>query len=99
MCKRNGKSVNNLLLHCEVASALWNVFFSKFGLSWIMPRRVVDLYACWWTTGSTRSAAVCKMVLSRLLWCLWRERNDKSFENFLQNFVSLDIYFCFSFGD
>jgi len=80
MCKRNGKSVNNLLLHCEVASALWNVFFSKFGLSWIMPRRVVDLYA-------------------RLLWCLWRERNDKSFENFLQNFVSLDIYFCFSFGD
>jgi hypothetical protein len=46
MCKRNGKSVDYLLLYCEVACAIWNVFFNRFGLSWVMPRRVVDLYAC-----------------------------------------------------
>jgi hypothetical protein len=45
-----------------------------------MPRRVVDLYVCWWTAGSARSVAVWKMVNSCLLWCLWRERNDISFE-------------------
>jgi len=27
-----------------------------------MPRRVVDLYACWWTVGSTRSVVAWKMV-------------------------------------
>ena len=37
---------------------MWNVFFNWFGLSWIMPRQVVDLYACWWTAGNTQSAAV-----------------------------------------
>jgi hypothetical protein len=24
----------------------------------VMPRRVVDLYACWWTVGSTHSATM-----------------------------------------
>jgi hypothetical protein len=81
MCKRNGESVDHLLLHCEVAGALWDVFFSRFGLSWVMPRRVVDLYACWWTAGSAQSAAVWKMVPLCLLWCLWREMNDRSFED------------------
>jgi len=47
MCKRNGESVDHLLLHSEVACAIWNVFFSRFGLSWVMPRRVINLYACW----------------------------------------------------
>jgi hypothetical protein len=67
MCKRNGKSVDYLLLYCEVACAIWNVFFNRFGLSWVMPRRVVDLYACWWTLGNTRSAVVWKMVPSCIL--------------------------------
>jgi hypothetical protein len=58
MCKRNGESVDHLLLHCDVASAIWSAFFSRFGLSWVMPRRVVDLYDCWWSSGRPRSAAV-----------------------------------------
>jgi hypothetical protein len=40
MCKMNGESVDHLL-HCEVVCALWNIFFSRFGLSWVIPRRVV----------------------------------------------------------
>jgi hypothetical protein len=47
MCKRNGESVDHLLFHCEVACTILNVFFNRFGLSWVMPRQVVDLFACW----------------------------------------------------
>jgi hypothetical protein len=47
LCKRNKESVDHLLLHCDVASALWNAFFTGFGMSWVMPRRVIDLFACW----------------------------------------------------
>jgi len=47
MCKLNGESVDHLLLHCEVACALWNAIFSRFSLSWVMSLRVVDLFACW----------------------------------------------------
>jgi hypothetical protein len=47
MCKKNGESVDHLLRHCEVACVLWNGIFSRFNLSWVMPRQVVDLFACW----------------------------------------------------
>jgi hypothetical protein len=71
-------------------------FFSRFGLSWVMPRRVVDLFACWWTVGSTQSAVVWKMVPSCLLWCLWREKNDRSFEDRERTLVELKSFFFFN---
>jgi hypothetical protein len=43
MCKKTGESVDHLLLHYDVASALWSSLFSRFGLSWVMPRQVIDL--------------------------------------------------------
>jgi hypothetical protein len=47
LCKRDGESVNHLLLHCDVASTMWNNIFTRFGMSWVMPSRVIDLFACW----------------------------------------------------
>jgi hypothetical protein len=32
MCKKNRESVDHLLLHCEIASALWHTIFSRYGL-------------------------------------------------------------------
>jgi hypothetical protein len=80
MCQRNGETVDHLLLHCDVASAMCSALFSHFGMSKVMPRRVIDLFACWWSSKKLRSAAVWKMVPTCLLWCLWREKNNKSFE-------------------
>jgi hypothetical protein len=48
LCELDGESVDHLL-HCEVARALWNTILSRFGLSWVMPNKVVDLMACWWS--------------------------------------------------
>jgi hypothetical protein len=44
MCKRNGVSMDHLLLHFDVAYAIWIAFFNCFGLSQVMPRCVVDLF-------------------------------------------------------
>jgi hypothetical protein len=71
MCKRHEKTVDHLLLHCEVASALWHAIFSHFGMAWVMPRWVLDLLACWWSSGRRGSAIVWKMVFTCLFWCLW----------------------------
>jgi len=38
ICKRYGESVDHLLFHCEVACSILNVFFSRFGFFWAMPR-------------------------------------------------------------
>jgi hypothetical protein len=44
LCKKSGKIVNYLLLHCKLASALWNSIFDLFGFVWVMPRRVKYLH-------------------------------------------------------
>jgi hypothetical protein len=62
LCKRDGESVDHILLHCNLASALWNNIFSRFGISWVMPRSVLDLVACWWKSGRSGSATSWKMV-------------------------------------
>lgn len=46
MCKKSGESVDHLLLHCDFASRLWSLVFCLFGLSWVDPKRVVDVLAC-----------------------------------------------------
>jgi hypothetical protein len=47
MCQSDGESVNHLLMHCSVAQELWNMILNMFGVSWVMPRDVVDLLSCW----------------------------------------------------
>jgi hypothetical protein len=81
MCKKNGESVDHLLLHCEVASALWHSIFSRFGLHWVMPGRLKDLYASWWMGGRSRSVVVWKKIPLCLMWCLWSARNARCFED------------------
>jgi hypothetical protein len=96
MCKKNEESVDHLLLHCEVACVLWSAIFGRFRLSWVMPRRVVDLFACWWTGGRSRSAVVWKMVPCCLLWCLWRERKDRQFKDKERSMEELKSFFFYS---
>jgi hypothetical protein len=69
------------LLHCDVASAIWSVLFNRFGMSWVMPISVIDLYDCWWLSGRPSSPVVWKRVSTCLFWCLWKEMNDKNFED------------------
>ena len=47
MCKRNGESVDHLLIHCSIAFDLWSMVFTLFGIHWVMPKTVVELLACW----------------------------------------------------
>jgi len=96
-CKMNRESVDHLFLYCEVARALWNALFSRFSLSWVMPLRVLDLFACWWTGGRFRSAVVWKMFPCCLLWCLWRERNDRHFEDKERTIDKIIFFFFFFF--
>jgi hypothetical protein len=57
------------------------VLICRIGMSWVMPRRVIDLLACWWSSDSSRSAAVWKMAPVCIFWCLWWKRNNRNFED------------------
>uniref|UniRef100_A0A2N9FQZ1 Reverse transcriptase zinc-binding domain-containing protein n=1 Tax=Fagus sylvatica TaxID=28930 RepID=A0A2N9FQZ1_FAGSY len=80
MCKSDGESVNHLLLHCRIAQELWNLIFTLFETSWVMPSGVEDLFAFWTNTmGNSESGAIWKAVPHCPMWCLWRERNSRTF--------------------
>ena len=34
MCKKDGGSINHLLLHCQMASELWSFVLCLFGVEW-----------------------------------------------------------------
>lgn len=71
MCEKNGEEVDHLSLLCDVARALWNNFFGREGLVWVMPRRVVDLLASWrGLCGSPQIATTGKMAPICLPWCI-----------------------------
>ena len=82
MYKRAGETVDHLLLHGDTASEFWSFVFFLFGLSWVMPSRVIDLLACW--KGSSVRKVLCviwRAVPLCLMWMLWRERNRTAFED------------------
>jgi hypothetical protein len=110
MYKMNGESVDHLLLHCEIDSALWNTIFSGWLISSLAGERLVVRF---------QLDVVRKMILSCLMW---REKNDQNFEdregtlvelkalffktfffyqaaafdfNILNFHVFLDLFFCF----
>lgn len=45
MCKRNGETIDLLLLHYLVAQELWNMMCSLFGIHWVILQGVVELIA------------------------------------------------------
>ncbi|XP_042945525.1 RNA polymerase sigma factor sigF, chloroplastic isoform X2 [Carya illinoinensis] len=74
-----GLSFQDLL---QFASEIWNYFFNKMGLVWVMPGRVEDLIASWkGITGTQQIAALWRMAPICICWCIWRERNERIFKD------------------
>jgi hypothetical protein len=68
MCKKNGESVDHLLIHCEVATQLWHYIFTLFGNEWVMPQKVLDLFACWNHVGGGGGGILLKLFGGWLLY-------------------------------
>ena len=94
MCKRNGESVDHLLIHSPIAFDLKSMVFTLFGIHWVMPKTVVELLACWQGKfGRHRNFAIWIVVLHCLMWCIWRERNNRHFEDLERSVSDLKLFF------
>jgi hypothetical protein len=89
MCERAGESVNHLMIHCEYAQELWSMIFCQFGVSWVMPRTTYALLHCWRRKGP--AYLVWNAIPLCLMWLLWRERNQRAFEDSERHSMELKL--------
>jgi hypothetical protein len=100
MCKSSGESVSHLLIHCPMAQKLWNMILGLFGIPWVIPRGVVDLLLCWsgrW--GKSEGGKIWKAIPHCLMWCLWCERNERTFNDKETSIPALKFHFLQSLFD
>ena len=81
MCWCNGETVDHLLLHCGKTNRLWSLVFRSFGISWVLPRSVAGTLFGWWNWPGKHSSSIWNLAPLCLMWCLWRERNRRTFED------------------
>jgi hypothetical protein len=81
MCQRDGETINHLLIHCDKAVGLWSFVFQKFGITWVLSGCVLDLLFGWYNGLGKVQSKIWNMVPLCLLWTLWCERNNRTFEN------------------
>ena len=74
--------MNHLLLHCPIAFELWSLVFCLFGIHWVMPHKVIELFESWQGKfGCHRNIGFWRLVVPHyLMWCIWSERNARCFE-------------------
>ena len=77
----NGETVDHLLLHCGKAYRLWNLMFRSFGIVWVLPRSVADTLFSWWNWLGMHSSSIWNLAPLCVMWCHWRERNWRTFED------------------
>jgi hypothetical protein len=64
-----------------------------FGISWVMPRGVGDLLSCWHGPRSKSEAGkIWKMMPHCLMWCIWQERNDRTFNGVEKSIPALKFH-------
>ena len=94
MCKRRGESVDHLLLHCSMAWELWSMVLGLFGVHWVMPCHVLDVWAGWQGCyGHHCNLVVWRMVPHCVMWCLWSKRNARNFEDCKRSVSALKLLF------
>ena len=82
MCKVDGESMDHLFLHCALARELWTMVFSLFGMYWVMPKQIVDVFASWkGRLGRHKNRHTWEVVPHCVMWSLWRERNARTIED------------------
>ena len=82
MCKKGSETVNHLFLHCSVAQKVWTNILQKFTISWVLPQDINHLILGDFMFGrDRRTKLLWSLVIFAVLWTLWRERNQRIFED------------------
>ena len=82
LCGEEEESIDHILIQCSKARVLWELLFTLFGVSWVLPYSVRDTLCGWsgFNMGKKR-IKVWKAAPSCIFWAVWKERNRIAFDN------------------
>ena len=81
-CQVDEESIDHLLLHCEKSRALWEMLFTRFGVSWVFMSLVRETLLGWngFFVGKRRKI-VWRAGPLCIFWTIWNTRNRIAFED------------------
>ena len=94
LCRSNGETVDHLLLYCGKAYRLWSLVFRSFGFSWVLPRSVADTLFGWQNWPGKHLSSIWNLAPLCLMWCLWRERNRRTWRVQMTSFWLFSVVLC-----
>ena len=83
--------MDKLLLHCPIAFEMRSLVFCLFGLHWVMPHKVIELFESW--QGRHRNIDFWRLVSHCLMWCIWSEINARCFEGCERSLLEIKSFF------
>ena len=76
-----GETVDHLLLYYVKAYRLWSFVFNTFRISWVLSRSITDFLFGWWNSLGKHLSHIWNLIPLCLMWCIWRKRNQRTFED------------------
>ena len=95
ICKCNGELVDHLLLYCLIAIKLWSIVCLRCwaNLEYVRVMLELELLACWPGCFLRHQNGHLWMATTHyLMWCLWRERNNRSFKDIERTMFDLNYF-------
>ena len=81
LCKESEELADHILIHCGKTRMLWTMLLTSFGLVLVLPDLVRNLLLEWKVKGLIKKKrAVWRLTPMCLFWCIWGERNWRTFQ-------------------
>ena len=76
------ETADHILLHCRTTRGLWELLFSLFGVSLVLPSSVRDTLLSWRCSFATKERRrAWKVGPLCIFWVIWKTRNNIIFRN------------------
>ena len=82
LCKDNEESIDHILIHCDKTRVLWTFLLVVFSLKWVFLVSVKNLFLEWkFKELDKKRRIVWHVAPICLFWCIWKEHNQRIFNN------------------
>ena len=97
LCNEKEEISDHLILFCKKATMLWSLIFSIFGLQWVLHSSIKrNLFGWHGAFVGKRREKAWRVVPICLMWTLWKERNERAFNDIERSNQALKHSFLYT---